>query len=90
MFDRDDTQPAENPVDEESRVPVAGADGWYYLPFEQLEDSRAHLIRLVRDDGVEAEMTLPAFLEQGDELAQIALLVIRARERWRDLKGLGG
>jgi hypothetical protein len=89
MFDRDDTQPAEHPVDDQRRVPVAGADGWYYLPFEQLEDSRAHLIRLVRDDGVEVEMTLPAFVEQGDELGEIALIVIRARERWRDLKGVG-
>ncbi len=33
---------------------------------------------------------MPAFVEQGDELGEIALLVIRARERWRELKGVGG
>ena len=37
-----------------------------------------------------SRFTLPSFVEQGDELAEIALLVIRARERWRELKGLGG
>ena len=89
MFGREETPPAENPVDDQSRVPVTGADGWYYLPFEKLEDSGAHVVRLVREDGVQVEMTLPAFVEQGDELGEIALLVIRARERWRDLKGLG-
>ena len=29
---------------------------------------------------------MPAFVEQGDGLGEIALLVIRARERWRELK----
>lgn len=89
MFDSDDSRRSENPVDEERRTPVEGAEGWYYLPFEQLEETKEHRIRLVREDGVEVEMTLPPFVEQGDELREIALLVIRARERWRDLKGLG-
>jgi len=30
------------------------------------------------------------FVEQDDELGEIALLVIRARERWRELKDVGG
>ncbi|MDQ6841350.1 MAG: hypothetical protein M3025_02860 [Actinomycetota bacterium] len=90
MFDRDQTEPPENPVDDRSRVPVAGADGWFYLPFERDEETKEHRIKLVREDGEEVQMTLPSFVEQGDELGEIALLVIRARERWRDLKGLGG
>jgi len=73
----------------ETRTPVAGADGWFYLPFERNEETAEHRIRLVREDGVETAFTLPGFVEQGDELGQIALLVIRARERWRDLKGVG-
>ncbi len=89
MFDREDSREAETPVDRESRVPVAGAEGWFYLPFERDDESGDHRIKLVREDGVEAHMTLPSFVERGDELADIALLVIRARERWRDLKGLG-
>jgi hypothetical protein len=89
VFGRDEPQGAENPVDEKTRVPVQGAEGWFYLPFEQLEDTGEHRITLVREDGAELQMTLPSFVEQGDELAEIARLVIRARERWRDLKGLG-
>jgi hypothetical protein len=34
-------------------------------------------------------MTLPSFVQRGDELDQIALVVIRARQRWREVKGLG-
>jgi hypothetical protein len=72
-------------------VPVADADGWYYLPFERDDATGDHKITIVRDeDGEEATFTLPHFVEQGDELAEITLLVIRARERWRELKGLGG
>jgi hypothetical protein len=89
MFDRDRTESTEKPVDECGRVSVAGAEGWFYLPFERAEGSGDHRITLVREDGVEVQMTLPSFVEQGDDLAQIALLVIAARERWRDLKGLG-
>ena len=42
------------------------------------------------EDGEQVRFTMPAFVEQGDELGEIALLVIRARERWRELKGVGG
>jgi hypothetical protein len=68
------------------RTPVAGADGWSYLPFEHSEETDEHRITLERDDGLRVAMTLPAFVEQGDELREIALQVIRARERWRELK----
>lgn len=90
MFDDDPVDTDASPVDDEGRVPVAGADGWLYLPFERDEDSGEHRITLVREsDGEEVRLTLPAFVEQGDELGEIALLVIRARNRWRELKGLG-
>jgi hypothetical protein len=89
MFESEANRTDENPVDEQGRVPVAGAEGWFYLPFERDESSGEHRIRLVREDGLEVGMTLPSFVEQTDELAEIARLVIRARERWRDLKGLG-
>ncbi len=75
---------------DQGRTPVAGADGWSYLPFEHHEETDEHRITLERNDGVRVAMTLPAFVEQGDELREIALQVIRARERWRELKGLGG
>jgi hypothetical protein len=91
MFSDDPTDPGASPVDDAGRIPVAGADGWHYEPFERDEATGEHRITLVRDtDGEEVRLTLPAFVEQGDELGEIALLVIRARERWRELKGLGG
>lgn len=76
--------------DPRSTTPVTGADGWSYLPFEHDDETDEHRITLVRDDGVTVAMTLPGFVAQGDELRQIALVVIQARERWRDLKGVGG
>jgi hypothetical protein len=73
----------------QGRTPVTGAAGWSYLPFEHNEETDEHRITLERDDGLQVGMTLPAFVEQGDELREIAFQVIRARERWRELKGLG-
>lgn len=90
MFEPDPVDTAHNPVDDEGRVAVAGADGWRYLPFERDDATGEHRITLVREeDGEQVSFTLPSFVEQGDELGEIALLVIRSRERWRELKGLG-
>lgn len=89
VFDTDDQRrEAEARASEQSRVPVAGAEGWFYLPFEHLEDSDEHRITLVRNEH-QIAMTLPLFIDKGDELGEIALLVIRAHERWREEKGLG-
>ena len=91
MASEDPTNRDASPIDDQGRVPVADAEGWYYLPFRRDEASGEHRITLVREeDGEETTFTLPAFVEQGDELGEIALLVIRARERWRELKGVGG
>ena len=88
--DDDTINRAASPVDDEGRIAVAGADGWLYLPFKQDERTGEHEITLVREeDGEEVRFTMPGFVEQGDELGEIALLVIRARERWRELKGVG-
>lgn len=92
MFSADDAEARAGAGAEESSrtTPVPGADGWTYLPFERSDETREHHITLIRaEDGETVEMTLPSFVERGDELNQIALLVLRARERWRDLKGLG-
>jgi hypothetical protein len=91
MSKEDPTDPAASPVDDEGRIAVAGAEGWLYRPFERDDTTGEHRITLVREeDGEEVRFTLPSFVEQGDELGEIALLVIRARQRWRELKGLGG
>ncbi len=89
--DPDPTYREASPIDAHGRVPVAGADGWRYEPFEHDDAHNLHRITLVREeDGEEVVFTMPDFVEQGDELGEIALLVIRARERWRELKGVGG
>ena len=75
--------------DATGRYPVPGADGWSFLPLERNDETKEHHITLERDDGERVELTLPSFVEQGDELEQIARLVIQARERWGELKGLG-
>jgi hypothetical protein len=90
VADEDPINRDASPIDDEGRVPVAGADGWCYLPFRRDEDSGEHRITLEREeDGEQTSFTLPSFVEQGDELGEIALIVIRARERWRELKGVG-
>jgi hypothetical protein len=91
MNDPDPTYREASPIDAQGNVPVRDADGWHYRPFEHDEAHNLHRITLVREeDGEEVTFTMPDFVEQGDELGEIALLVIRARQRWRELKGLGG
>jgi hypothetical protein len=59
-----------SPIDGQRNVPVAGADGWHYKPFEHDEAHNLHRITLVREEVV---FTMPDFVEQGDELGEIAL-----------------
>jgi hypothetical protein len=69
---------------------VPGIDGWSYLPFEIDDERDQRVIGVVRDsDGAEAKFSLPTFVEHGDDIAAVAIAVIRARERWEDLSGLG-
>jgi len=90
MFNDDPTDTGASPVDDQGRIAVAGAEGWRYLPFERDDATGEHRITLEREeDGEQVRFTLPSFVEQGDELGEIALLVIRARQRWRTLKGVG-
>jgi hypothetical protein len=91
VADEDPTNREVSPIDDEGRVPVTDAEGWFYRSFERDDATGAHQITLVREeDDEEISFTLPHFVEQGDELSEITQLVIRARERWRELKGLGG
>ena len=90
MFSSDDADARAAAEESVRTTPVPGADGWSYLPFDRNDKTREHHITLVRDDdGETVEMTLPSFVERGDELDEIAAIVIRARQRWRDLKGIG-
>jgi hypothetical protein len=60
------------------------------VPFQR-DETGQHRITLEREeDGEQTTFTRPSFVEQGDEPGEILLLVIRARVRWRELKGVGG
>jgi hypothetical protein len=69
--------------------PIEGAERWSYGPFEHGHGGGPIKIPLVRDDGLPAEFTVPDFVQDPDDLRQIALVVINAREKWDDVKGLG-
>jgi anaerobic selenocysteine-containing dehydrogenase len=68
------------------------ADTWLGLNVgSDVALSNGIALTLVREeDAEEIAFTMPHFVEQGDELAEITRLVITARERWRELEGLGG
>jgi hypothetical protein len=77
-------------VTEDLHLEVPGVDGWSYLPFDVDGDREQRVIRVVRDgDGAEVEFSVPLFVEHGDDIASVAIAVIRARERWEELQGLG-
>jgi hypothetical protein len=77
-------------VSEDLHLEVPGVDGWSYLPFDVDRDREQRVIRAVRDeDGAQVEFSVPLFVEHGDDIASVAIAVIRARERWEELQGLG-
>lgn len=69
--------------------PTEGAERWSYGPFEHGHEPGPIKIPLVRDDGLSAGFTVPDFVQDPEDLRQIAPVVINARERWDDVKGLG-
>lgn len=70
--------------------PIEGAERWSYGPFEHGNERGPIKIPLVRDDGLSAEFSVPDFVNDPEDLRTIALVVINAREKWDDVKGLGG
>jgi hypothetical protein len=73
----------------EAVSPIEGAEHWSYGRFEHGHERGPIKIQLVRDDGLAAEFTVPDFVNDPDDLRQIALIVINAREKWDDVEGLG-
>jgi len=70
--------------------PIQGAEGWSYGPFDHGNERGPLKVELVREDGLSTEFTVPDFVNDPEDLREIALIVIRAREKWDDVKGLGG
>jgi hypothetical protein len=76
-------------MSDEAVSPIEGAEGWSYGPFEHGHERGPIKVRLVRDDGAQAEFSVPDFVGDPEDVRKIALIVIGAREKWADVKGLG-
>jgi hypothetical protein len=89
MLPADETPRAESPVDERGGVAIDGAPGWKYRPFEAPPGAEALTVTAEREDGLTITFTVPAYVSRGDELGDVARIVIRARERTERAEGLG-
>jgi hypothetical protein len=68
---------------------IQGAEGWSYGPFERPQDGGPLTVRMVRADEASAEFSVPEFVNDPEDLRQIALVVIGALEKWEAAEGLG-
>jgi hypothetical protein len=79
----------ESPYDAEGRVPVPGAPEWRYLSIRGAAD-HALTVELEGPDDAQVAFTVPDFLGRGDEIGEVARVVIRAWERTERAAGVGG
>ena len=83
------TQAADTPYDADGGVDVPDAPGWRYLAIHGHADD-ALAVELAGPDDARIGFTVPRFLTRGDELGEVARIVIRALERQERAAGLGG
>ena len=69
---------------------VPGTESWSYGSFEFDLDTARRTVPLVRDDGTAAAFTVPEFVSEPRDLAEISRIVIAACERWEKRQGVGG
>lgn len=69
---------------------IKGAEGWSYGAFDHGHERGPIRIELLREDGKSAEFAVPDFVNDPEDLRQIALVVIGAFEKWGDVQGVGG
>jgi hypothetical protein len=77
-------------VDRQEVSSIPGAERWSYGAFAHAEGGDPIIVPLLREDGASAEFTVPDFVNDPEDLRQIALIVIGALEKWDKVKGLGG
>lgn len=70
-----------------SRIP--GFDDWSYGVFRQDSGAKTITVPVVRDDGESVEFTVPEFVEDPEDLREVAGIVIRAMQKWDAVQGLG-
>ena len=88
-MDRPPQQPAaDSPYDAGGRVDVPDAPGWQYLGIHG-DDGDALAVEMAGPDDVRVAFSVPDFLSRGDELGEVARIVIRAWERKERAAGLG-
>ena len=78
----------DTPYDAEGRVEVPGAPGWAYRSIHGAGDN-AISVEMAGPDDAQVAFTVPDFLSRGDELGEVARVVIRAWERTVRAAGLG-
>jgi hypothetical protein len=76
-------------VEREQVSQIPGADGWSYGGFRHDHERRSISVPLVRDDGKAAEFTVPDFVNDPEDLRDVAVVVIGALEKWEAVQGLG-
>jgi len=69
--------------------PVPDTEHWSYGSFQFDLDKARRTVPLVRDDGT-ATFTVPEFVSEPRDLAEISRIVIAACERWEKRQGVGG
>ena len=78
----------DTPYDAEGRVEVPGAPGWSYSSIGGAGGD-ALSVEMAGPDDARFAFTVPDFLSRGDELGEVARVVIRAWERTVRSAGLG-
>jgi hypothetical protein len=78
----------DTPYDEEGRVGVPGAPEWTYAAIRGDGDD-ALAVELEGPDEARVAFSVPDFLARGDEIGEVARVVIRAWERTQRAAGLG-
>jgi hypothetical protein len=79
---------SDTPYDAQGRVDVPDAPGWQYRSIHA-DAGDAVRVELGGPDDARIEFIVPGFLSRGDELGEVAQIVIRAWERQERAAGLG-
>ena len=78
----------DTPYDADGRVEVPGAPGWAYRSIHGAGGD-ALSVEMAGPDDAHVTFTVPDYLSRGDELGEVARVVIRAWERTVRAAGLG-
>jgi hypothetical protein len=76
-------------MEDERVTEIPGVERWSYGAFQEDRERGSRTIPLRRDDGKDAQFTVPNFVADPEDLRRIATVVIGALEKWEDVKGLG-